>query len=140
MQFNKMITRIESYSPIELRMQKVSALFYKISVEKKFGPLKIVFRNLDLNQDLNGLDSSDMQLFYSFSNQYPCCDEIDGKKGLIKAECDGYFDQMKICNIGTENKFTQKYCYVGIYTRKGLRDYFSYGFGNHCEKLTNDSF
>ena len=67
-QYNKMITKIESYTPVELRMQKVSALFFKIPVDKKMAPLKIAFKNLDPDPAYNGLDSSDMQLFYSYTN------------------------------------------------------------------------
>ena len=136
------MSKVESYSPVELTMQKVSAIFYKIPVEKKMAPLKIIFKNLDPDPSYNGSDSSDMQLFYSFNNQYPCCDETDKNGGLIKAECDGFFDQTKVCNIGnfSDNKFSQKYCFIGIYTRRGLKDAFSFGFGGHCEKLINDSF
>ena len=34
---------------------------------------------------------------------------------------------------GPDKRFSQKQIYVGIYTRKGIKDQIMCGFGNNCE-------
>ena len=71
--------KLDMLTPLQIKLDKISAYFIKCPVEKKLAPMKIMFR------EFHRADSNtDVQVFWSFTNPYPC-------EGGDK-DCDGFFD------------------------------------------------
>lgn len=125
-------SRLDSLTPLRIRLEKISAVFIKCPVEKKPAPMKIMFREFN-----KASSTADVQVFWSFTNPYPC----DGNAGEVR-ECDGFFEQQKIMTIQPYNEatFGAKFIHLGIYTQKGFKDEMAYSFGNRCEKFLAQAF
>ena len=74
MNVNLPTLKIEPLTSVEVKLDKIAAVYYKISVERKASPQQIFF-------DALGGDC-DLQVFYSYSNQYPC--EAPDNDGFFK--------------------------------------------------------
>jgi hypothetical protein len=78
---NSAHTVIQPGKSLDLNLQKISVIFLKLILDKKQAPLSLFLKDF-----VGESDSSDIQLFYSFTNPYPC-------EGELGVQNDGYFLQ-----------------------------------------------
>jgi hypothetical protein len=64
---NSAHTVIQPEKLLELNLKKISVIFLKVVLDHKQAPLKIFLKDF-----VGESESSDIQLFYSFTNPYPC--------------------------------------------------------------------
>lgn len=114
---------LEAYTPVQLRMNKLEACFFKVNIVAKSGPLLLL-----VNDHLTSPDKEDYKVYWSLTEKHPSLDQSDGAFSS--------FDW--IMKIPFTSSPKTPCIYVGVYTQNSIATRLACSFGaNTGASLSN---